>query len=396
MFDQTKSIYDHAMTLQEATDHLRDIYKEFPFGDWRQDEQGVWQSRSLAVQIAAMLSQFCVHILPKGANRMGFIYNANSQRSGKTLLAKMALCPVHGGMAAQTWKSSEEEITKVVDAQLLEAKTYICFDNCKGFLQSPTIEALMTSPQWTGRILGQTRTFTVNNSVTVFITGNDCTVSSDISYRCLLVNLFVADAEVQDRETSVIIDEPWLLDRANRIKMLSCLAVIVRHWVEVAGRPTASSFGYKPLLGFEAWGNVIGGIVAAAGFGNCLERASIATAGDNEKRDITTLVRLMSEFSFGGGTRLEFRFDELVKICFDEELFPWAMDGKEKDDTMVLSSEGRSRLGKLFSRYAPDMASGGRRFTFGENIYLLSTRGTGRSRRYVLEKTTAFGVDLNK
>lgn len=382
------SVYDETITLEEAADYLRALYAEFPFGDWYYDEQGVRQSRSLAVQIAAMLSQFVVHLLPKGANRMGFIYNANSQRSGKTLLVKMATCPVHGSVAAQTWKSNEEELSKIIDAQLLEAKTYILFDNCRGFLQSQTVEALMTSPMWTGRILGRSQTFTVNNYVTVFITGNDCTVSSDMAYRCLLVNLFVAEAEVQDRKTAVLIDEPWLLERENRRKILGCLWALVKHWIRVGGKPSASSFGYKPMLGFEAWGDLVGGIVAYAGFGDCLARAQVATAGDNEKRDVNALVEEMTKYLSEKKDVVEFRFDEIVKICREEELFPWAIDGREKGEEFTLNAESKSRFGKILTRYAPDHASGGRAFMIKNRVLTLMSRGTGRHKKIVLERTT--------
>ena len=73
-------------TLQESTDYLRWILREFPFGDWKTVEvsegdggtgEPIRQSRSQAVQVAAMLSLFCMGLIPKGSNRMGFIYNAN-------------------------------------------------------------------------------------------------------------------------------------------------------------------------------------------------------------------------------------------------------------------------------------------------------------------------------
>lgn len=381
-------MYDESITLEQATEYLRSLYAEFPFGDWYYDQFGVRQSRSLAVQIAAMLSQFVVHLLPKGANRMGFIYNANSQRSGKTLLVKMATCPVHGAVAAQTWKSDEAELSKVIDAQLLEAKTYILFDNCRGFLQSQTVEALMTSPMWTGRVLGRSQTFTVNNNVTVFITGNDCTVSSDMAYRCLLVNLFVSEAEVQDRKTSVLIDEPWLLERSNRLKILGCLWALVKSWIRQGGKPKCSSFGYKPLLGFEAWGELVGGIVAYAGFGDCLARAQVATAGDNEKRDMNALVGEMTKYFQQNKDRLEWKFDEIVKICREEELFAWAIDGRERGDDFHLTPDSKSRFGRILARYAPDSASGGRVFMLNKESYTLMSQGTGRCRRFVLDKTT--------
>ena len=60
-----------------------------------------------------------MNIIPKGSNRMGFIYNANSQRTGKTLLAKLAIMPVCGQFKAQPWKTKEEELNKILDSQII-------------------------------------------------------------------------------------------------------------------------------------------------------------------------------------------------------------------------------------------------------------------------------------
>ncbi|MEI6715988.1 MAG: hypothetical protein WCO60_19735 [Verrucomicrobiota bacterium] len=376
--------YDETLTLEEASAYLRQLYCEFPFADWYVDDAGVKQSRSLAVQIAAMMSQFAVGMLPKMASRMGFIYSANSQRSGKTLLAKMALMPVHGTVAAQTWNSTDDEIRKVVDAQAIEGKSYILFDNCRGFLGSPTVEALMTSPQWTGRVLGKSKTFSVRNFMTVFITGNDCTVSTDMSYRCLTVDLFVQEAEVQNRQTSVLLDEVWLAEWSNRHKILSCLWTIVRLW-SAAGAPTATTFGIKLPLGFETWGELMGGLVAFAGFGNCLERAPVKAAGDREKMDINSLVTELAKVFTPTRLREEYKFDEIVQICFTEELFTWMMEGREREGTIELNSESKSRLGKLMKRYAPEIERGGRVFSLEGMKVRFACRGSNRHRRYIVE-----------
>ena len=56
-----------------------------------------------------------------------------------------------------------------------------------------------------------------------------------------------------------LIDEPWLMDKENRRNTLSALWGIVRAWGK-AGEPKAASFGYKPRLGFERWGEIIAGL----------------------------------------------------------------------------------------------------------------------------------------
>jgi len=197
--------FDDNLTLRQCTDYLRHRLVEFPFSEKRPMSDldggppGFCQSRSLAVQTAAMVSQAHPGLLPAQAARMGFIYNCNTERGGKTLLCKFALIPFHGKMAVQTWTRNEEEMRKAIDAQMLAGKCYIVFDNVKGHIQSPSIEALMTNSTWTGRVLGRTEVFEVPNKATIFLTGNDCTVSADMGHRFLVCDLFVEEANVQER-----------------------------------------------------------------------------------------------------------------------------------------------------------------------------------------------------
>ena len=95
--------------------------------------------------MAAMASQAHPNLLPAHASRVGFIYRANTERSGKTLLCKLALIPFYGKMAVQTWTKKEEDLRKAIDAEMLGGARYIVFDNVRGHIQSPSIEALMTN-----------------------------------------------------------------------------------------------------------------------------------------------------------------------------------------------------------------------------------------------------------
>jgi hypothetical protein len=198
--NKCKISYDH-LSLRQSTDRLRKVLREFPFRDWRLEVlptgEEVWQSRSQAVQVVAMLSLFCMAMIPNGANRMGIIYNANSQRSGKTLLAKLAIMTNCGAFKAQSWKCNEADLNKVLDSELMAGSMYICFDNVRGYIGSQTLEGLMTAPHWTGRVLGRTQMFTAENRLNLFITGNDCMVSPDMSHRCLICDLFVEQGDVQ-------------------------------------------------------------------------------------------------------------------------------------------------------------------------------------------------------
>ena len=65
---------------------LNELFSEFCFKE--NDTE-----RAVSVAVSAMLTLFVFHIIPKGALRPGFLYTANAEGSGKTLLARLAIVP---------------------------------------------------------------------------------------------------------------------------------------------------------------------------------------------------------------------------------------------------------------------------------------------------------------
>lgn len=366
----SENYFDDSVSVADAFWFLYDLHKHFPFSDWsqpiqpadgdhlyREEEDGTPRtyrmSRSLSVQIGAMLSLFAVNCVPKEASRMGFIYNANSQRSGKTLLAKIASAPVYGSFKAQSWREDEESMAKILDSEVLAATPYICFDNVRGLIQSQKLEGFFTAPIWTGRILGRTEMFAAENNAVILITGNNVNAGTDIQHRCLYSDLHVEEADLQAREIGgPIIDDVWLANPVNRRRILSALWSIVRHW-DHAGRPAATG---RTRQGFDTWGKIIGGMVEFAGFGDMLERAVLENAGDSESEDITTLVKHLHERNAP-----EFTYQEIVHACWDQGLFPWNLQGREEHYqlrpgtadvmTLRLNDKCNSRMGLLLQRH---------------------------------------------
>jgi hypothetical protein len=392
--------YDDTLSLEDAVTYLRKLYAEFPFADWREDSAGLKQSRSQDVQIAAMLSQFGVGLIPKDAQRLGFIYNANSQRSGKTLLAKMAIVPTNGMMATQSWNPKEEELRKVLDAEVLRASRYIVFDNVRGHIASQVLEGFFTAPIWTGRILGKSQMYTSQNTASIFITGNYITVSPDMNFRCLTCDLFVEEANVLDRQIKTPIDDAWLMSPKNRKDMLSAMWAIVRHW-DAAGHPKASQHLRQ---GFERWCETFAGLTMFAGFGNPLLPPSEGELGvDNETTDMRSLVQTMAqEILSGEQRRTEFTFQNVVNLAHQAGLFDWILDGKESEGNYVLKPDANSKFGKLMKKYAPLVTDQkGPRFRLwrfdtdvGRKAVRTSCTGKDKQRRYVVEQPTAASVQV--
>jgi hypothetical protein len=377
-------------SLEDARQTLFELHREFPFADWEEAKEGQFfrKSRSLAVQIAAMLSQFANGCIPSKANRMGFVYNANCQRSGKTLLVKIATVPLYGKLKTQSWNPKDEELRKVLDAEVLAASTYVMFDNVRGYVSSPTLEGFMTGATWTGRVLGKSQMFEAANNVTVFFTGNELSLSSDLCHRCLFCELFVAEADAQSRPApSLMMDDAWLEQTGHRREILTALWNIVRHW-HAAGMPKASDYGLKPRAGFESWGEVIGGMVYFAGFGDCLAMPEMESGGDSEWDEVKKLVAKLA--SFVEGNSCEFTFQEIVDICAEEEILEYKMDGPKKvveegETHYYLNTGAKTHFSRFLAKWAPKKQA--RRYKLGDGHTIgLSSVGEKRQKRYVVKK----------
>src|SRR5207247_8311503 len=169
--------------------------------------------------------------------------------------------------------------------------------NCKKHLDSSYLEAFVTAVQWNGRILGVSKSFCGENNVTVFVTGNGCTVSPDLRRRSLFVELFMKEERAEDRKFRRTLDDGILL--ALRTDILAALWALVREW-DAAGRPRTS----RTHSSFPRWAEIVGGIVEFAEYGCPLESAEIQSAADTDGADMRELAKLLDATPV--------KFDELV------------------------------------------------------------------------------------
>lgn len=355
----------------EGAQMLRDYLKEFPFSD----------ERSLAVAIAEMVALYVYGLQELTANRMGFIFKANKERSGKSLLAQFGITAPYGLPKGQTI-SNQEEMKKLLDATALQGTPYLFFDNLTGNIKSNLLESYMTTPVWTGRVMGSQKTFDAPKGTIVILTGNNITTSADITGRCLLCVLYTEDADPQARKLSRIITPQYLARPKVRGDLLSALWSLVRGWDE-AGRPAGS----RRIAGFEEWSNLVGGVVMAAGFPDPLQKPKDEEATNMAEVDAREMVKqLVARMPAGKGAH-EFTFQELIDVCVEFKCFDWKLEGKMRggaegeSDYFECNSKSASAMGRLFGT---DLAGqvftldGGRRVRFGK-------RGHNRHRRYQVE-----------
>src|SRR5947207_3911113 len=108
---------------------------------------------------SSMIGLFGAGLLGTTILRPVFIYLANAEGAGKTLLAKCAISPTHGLVKTDGDLKDKAETAKELLAAVIETRPYILFDNCKRHLDSSYLEAFVTSVIWSGRILGLTNMF---------------------------------------------------------------------------------------------------------------------------------------------------------------------------------------------------------------------------------------------
>jgi hypothetical protein len=338
------------MELTDAKGIIDEILSEFVFADG---------GRSKAVAVAAMLTVFGRGLLPAKSLRPCFIFLANAEGAGKTLLVKCATVPVLGYAPTGTKPKDEDEMRKTLLAAVLEARSVIFFDNAKRHITSEALEGFLSSQDCAGRILGQTKTFRGENNAVVFITGNGCTVSPDMRRRSLFCELFLEAERAEDRVFQNSLEVPTLLERRSEI--LTALWALIQDWdKDMRPKPSRSNSS------FPDWSEIIGGIVEHAGYGCSLETPQIEAAADQDGADMRALVKAIAN-----GSQLKaVQFEEVVDVARAGGLFDWIIppDGD-------LEIKAKSAFGKLLARYDRRLVNG----------YRFTLEGKGHSRRFKVE-----------
>jgi hypothetical protein len=223
--------------------------------------------------------------------------------------------------------------------------------------------------------------FEVINQATIFFTGNDCTVSADIANRCLVCDLFVEEANVQEREVAHPISDAWLIKRENRLKILSALFGLVRHW-DQAGRPKPTG---RIRVGFEHWCNIYGGIVEFVGFGNCLAEPELEKDVNTELADMRVLVLELLKRNDDGRRRVEFSFQQIVNAAHEAGVFSWTLEGKQEQGDFVLTHKSEIKFGKLLRKYAPLKPEVRRFRVTSSNVVQIHCTSRNQNRRYIID-----------
>ena len=189
--------------------------------------------------------------------------------TGGSLLAGILAFPFLGRpLSTLTEGKEEDEWRKRITAKLKEGPAVLLIDNVRRRLESSALSAAITSPIWEDRILGQSDMIRIPVRCVWMATGNNPSLSSEMSRRTIRIRM---DARV---------DRPWLREEfrhpelvewvsLHRSELVWACLTLIQTWI-AAGRPK----GAARLGMFEQWAMVIGGILEVLKIPNFLGNLS--------------------------------------------------------------------------------------------------------------------------
>jgi hypothetical protein len=325
---------------------LKDLVCDICFADPRD----VYLANYIAILLTPLVRLLIADNLPL------FAIDATKPRSGKGLLAAIVGVLANGYSTPVTTgpePNESGEWRKKITTFLLAAENIITIDNIVFNLNSAELCALVTTRNYTDRILGSNTYMTADplNSMWIF-TGNALQPVGDLVKRCFWVRL---DPKRSDPEKRGPFQHEELLSwaAASRAPLLRALLTLVRSWV-VAGQPKPQGIG--PFGGFDRWVYVVGGTLQHAGLTDFFKDPEQAYT-DPDAEQWLPFLQVIKEVTYNG----EFTVAELAKIVEDVQFIggrnvPSSNAAKVREhlpDELIkaIDSDGfRAALGYAFRR----------------------------------------------
>jgi hypothetical protein len=270
-----------------------------------------------------------------------YVINSPQVATGKSLLASVAHLVATGAEPPTGIECFDRtEAHKTITAMLIEARPVILLDNVDRRLISGQFAAVLTAPRWTDRVLGQSKTITVENRAIWIATGNNLTLSSELRRRALEIRIDAKTERPEERTSFRHADlKEWT--RANRSTLVWSCLVLIQNWLAL-GRPPMQR---RPMASFESWSKIVGGILAAAGVEGFLANAeTFRLRADPDAQDWR---RFIEEWAAAHASNVV-NVEELMKIAdgFLDELLG---SGNAQSQRIRLGKALRQRRGQIIT-----------------------------------------------
>lgn len=196
--------------------------------------------------------------------------------TGKSLLAEMLLYPSCGRtLSTMAPAEEDDEWRKRITVMLREGRPAVLLDNLSGVVDSSSLAAAITLPEWSDRLLGQSDSISFPIRLVWVASANNPVVSAEIARRSIRIRIDAGEARPWERQT---FRYPHLREHVQSIRpaLIAAGITLIRHWI-AQERPQST---IRPLGSFESWTAVMGGLVESCGLsgflGNVEEFYSLA------------------------------------------------------------------------------------------------------------------------
>lgn len=177
--------------------------------------------------------------------------------SGKTyLLSIVAALAGPGTVSAYAFPTNDEECSKLLLSALLEGPAVVMFDNLTSdLIPFKSLCSALTSEQLTGRILGVSKTATVNTRALMLSSGNNVGPVGDMTRRTVTIAL---DPQCETPATRQFKGDPLTVVQQRRAHYVSLALTIVRAYLH-AGAPAVTIDGklLQPLGSYGEWSRLV-------------------------------------------------------------------------------------------------------------------------------------------
>lgn len=263
------------MGLEEASALVRDWLADFPFAT----------DADLAHAVALFLLPMLRRTI-SGPTPL-HVVEAPVAGTGKGILVRTLLRPGCGrDVALSPFPAKEEERQKKITAALASGSPVVVWDNVRGNVASPSLEAALTAGVWVDRVLGQTAEVSVPVRCVWAATGNNLDAGTDLARRCVQIRI---ERKVDSPSDFADFRKPdiagWTEANAHRLR--GAAVAMVEAW-----QHAGCLAGPVRLGSYEAWSEIVGGVVTHAGFGGWLgNRAAFRRAADPVAEEWVELLR---------------------------------------------------------------------------------------------------------
>jgi hypothetical protein len=363
LFHRVDPALRNCVPQNEPTDKEIKQSLSFLLDEWLVDVTLDAVGKCVAILLALTLLQRA--LLPE---RPAFFVTAGQRGGGKTTLVSIIIAATLGRRpAAAAWSKDSEERKKALFSYLRQGVATLIWDNIDrgSMISCPHIEAALTAPEISDRVLGVSRFETVPATTVQMFTGNSILPRGDMASRSFVVSLTMDRPDPENRTFTH--GDPLGWTQENRARILTALYTVL------VGGILKRPQGQVAKTRFKAWWSLIGWPVehAAGLLGIKLDCTELLRRGETDDEEASATARALT--SLGRQWRDKwFTTREVVRLLQDrhslldedrsaraEELFDALSDliGRQLENPTARS------IGKLFQKHLTNRPA----FIEGEN-----------------------------